>query len=305
MDLENRKILAANLPVLFFLGVVMYNLLFDTEVMGRKAKFDKSAPVYFSHIKMLDTIHLLGDNYIEINLKTQNAVLHRRNDTSLIYRISSGTDRISEGINTTEGFFTVQTKLEVAVSKQFEDAKLLYWLGFNGNIGFHGLQTSGYYAHLGRRPSSHGCVRIGRDDAKDLYTRVKRGTPVIVHYGKYALTPIFSDYKNFVEGYDFLLSNNSRVNKKIFESRLKNLYLGRSLRENRGRLFVDGTTIMKPFGFDIGDYSKVPNNQLRPIILPLKYKFHGDNLIVNAFLPDTNQIPKVDSDSTLSKNYSK
>lgn len=249
---------------------------------------------------MLDTIHLLGDEYIEINLNTQEAVLHRRNDSSLTYRISSGTDRISEGLNTPPGFYTVQTKLEVAVSKQFNNAKLLYWIGFNGNIGFHGLQTSGYYSHLGRRPSSHGCVRIGRDDAKDLYFRVKRGTPVIVHSKEVAVTTVFSNFGSFVEGVDFLLNKRSRINKYIFESRLENLYSGRALRENRGRLFVDGSTIMKPYGFVIGDYDKVPAKQLKPIIFPLNQKFNPDNLFVSSAFPDTIQIEQSEADTTLS-----
>lgn len=249
---------------------------------------------------MLDTIHLLGDEYIEINLNTQEAVLHRRNDSSLTYRISSGTDRISEGLNTPPGFYTVQTKLEVAVSKQFNNAKLLYWIGFNGNIGFHGLQTSGYYSHLGRRPSSHGCVRIGRDDAKDLYFRVKRGTPVIVHSKEVAVTTVFSNFGSFVEGVDFLLNKRSRINKYIFESRLENLYSGRALRENRGRLFVDGSTIMKPYGFVIGDYEKVPPKQLKPIIFPLSQKFNPDNLFVSSTISDTIQIEQAEADSTLS-----
>jgi lipoprotein-anchoring transpeptidase ErfK/SrfK len=50
------------------------------------------------------------------------------------------------------------------------------WIGFNGSVGFHGTKD---LASLGRA-ASHGCVRMDPKDVKDLYTRLRVGTPVIV-----------------------------------------------------------------------------------------------------------------------------
>ncbi len=225
---------------------------------------DNSRPVY-PYIRMLDTIHLLGDEYIEILLKEQLAILHRRNDSSKTYKISTGNPYIPKGMATSTGFFTVQTKLEIATSKQFNNAKLLYWIGFNGNIGFHGLRTSGYYSHLGRRPSSHGCVRIARHDAEDLYRKVHFGTPVIVYKDTPAVRIVFSELKDFSPAEDFLLTENSKINDAIMKARRDNLMKGLALMYNRSRVFHDGKTIMKPRGFDIGLDSLIPDRQKPPI----------------------------------------
>ena len=254
--------------------------------------FCEKPPVYFTHIRMLDTIHLLGDEYIEILLREQLAVLHCRNDSTLTYRVSTGNKYLSKGMATPPGFFTIQTMLEVAVSKQFNNAKLFYWLGFNGNIGFHGLRTSGYYAHLGRRPSSHGCVRIARDDAKSLYRKVHRGTPVIVYSEKPALHIVFSDISEFISGYDFFLTSDSRLNNSIMETRLKYLYKGLALTFNNGRVFMGGKTIMRPRGFDTGLDSLVPPRQQPPLFHWRKPCYSRDKLFVNCAQADTRQ--KVD-----------
>jgi lipoprotein-anchoring transpeptidase ErfK/SrfK len=50
------------------------------------------------------------------------------------------------------------------------------WIGFNGSVGFHGTKD---LASLGRA-ASHGCVRMDPKDVKDLYTRLRVGTPVVV-----------------------------------------------------------------------------------------------------------------------------
>ena len=227
---------------------------------------------------MLDTIHLLGDEYIEILLKKQIAVLHRRNDTALVYKISTGNKYLSKGMATPPGFFTIQTRLEVATSRQFNNAKLFYWLGFNGNIGFHGLKSSGYYYHLGRRPSSHGCVRIARDDAKDLYRRVQKGTPVIVYKDTPAVRIAFADISEFDPESDFFLGSDSRYNNFIMKMRLKYLRQGLALTYNRGRPFLDGKTVMKPRGFVIGIDTLIPERQKPPLYKWRALCIEKDNL---------------------------
>jgi hypothetical protein len=50
------------------------------------------------------------------------------------------------------------------------------WIGFAGSVGFHGTHDLG---SLGGA-ASHGCVRMTVDAVKDLYRRVRIGTPVYV-----------------------------------------------------------------------------------------------------------------------------
>ena len=282
-------IISATLLPLFFAGIAYLYFFAPVTIPEENRIFCEKAPVYFSHIRMLDTIHLLGDEYIEILLDRQLALLHRRNDSILTFKISTGNKYISKGMATPPGFFTIQTMLEVATSRQFNNAKLFYWLGFNGNIGFHGLRTSGYYAHLGRRPSSHGCVRIAREDGKSLYRKVHRGTPVIVYKNKPAIRITFSDYSDFNPEYDFFLTENSRFNQSIMRTRLKYLYKGLALTYNSGRVFIDGKTVMKPRGFDIGLDSLVPNRQKPPVYDSRTLCINKDKLFTGEVLPDTSK----------------
>ncbi|MHC1737398.1 MAG: L,D-transpeptidase [Ignavibacteriaceae bacterium] len=134
-----------------------------------------------------DTLFTSKNSYIVIDLKTQMAQLHRRDSGVYIFPVSSGNPRLIKGEKTREGLFTIKSKMPQWNSRQFDMTLMLNWMGFNYGIGFHALATTGYYSYLGKRPSSHGCVRISRDDAKKLYAVVEFGTPVFVHNGEYSI----------------------------------------------------------------------------------------------------------------------
>lgn len=209
---------------------------------------------------MRDTIFVLDSTFIIIDLKEQMAYLNRRNDTTISYKISSGSDKFLKGINTPTGLFTVQNKTPLAVSRQFNNAELLHWVGFKGNVGFHGLKTSGYYSHLGKRPSSHGCVRIARHDGEDLYNRIKRGTPVMVIDTAPARILAFAEPMKINPERDILLKNNDQWHRSIMDIRMKNLLSGKGL-DNYRRVILDGNTILKPHGFEIGIANHIPKVQ--------------------------------------------
>jgi len=48
------------------------------------------------------------------------------------------------------------------------------WMGFDGSAGIHGTAQ---LSSLGQA-ASNGCVRMAIPDVKDLYRRVRVGTPV-------------------------------------------------------------------------------------------------------------------------------
>jgi lipoprotein-anchoring transpeptidase ErfK/SrfK len=91
-------------------------------------------------------------------------------------RISSG----RKGYDTPGGKFKVHNRSPKAYSQKY-DAWMLNWMGFtpDGNYGIHGLEGSSYERHLGS-VASHGCIRLSRKYAKDLYTRVKVDMPVTI-----------------------------------------------------------------------------------------------------------------------------
>lgn len=90
--------------------------------------------------------------------------------------VSSGT----RGYTTPTGTYHVVNKAPKAYSEKYE-AWMLHWMGLtaDGAYGMHGLEGSSYERLLGR-VASHGCVRLSREYAKDLYSRVRVGLPVKV-----------------------------------------------------------------------------------------------------------------------------
>ncbi len=253
------------IPLCVILLPVITGLFSCGNNVGRINQYD-SDNYYFAYLRAKDTVYLLGNNYIEITLKNQTATLFRRADSSITYKISSGTDMIPEGLVTPDGLYTVQSKSPIATSKQFNDAELFNWIGFNGNVGFHGLKGTGYYWLLGKRPSSHGCVRISREDGAELYKRVSLGSPVLVYHDEPAVVLKFASLKEYKPEKDILLERNYKFNSKLFNNRINSLYNGYALRNNYEKIFIDGKTLMKPGGFNIGSYEKVPSRQFLPLV---------------------------------------
>jgi hypothetical protein len=116
-------------------------------------------------------------DHLIINLATQT--IYECNAVGQVLRtgkVSSG----RSGYTTPTGKYKIWTKSPKAYSQKY-DAWMLNWMGFtsDGNYGIHGLEGSSYERHLGS-VASHGCVRLSRKYAKDLYTRVKKDMPVTI-----------------------------------------------------------------------------------------------------------------------------
>ena len=114
-------------------------------------------------------------DHIVVNLATQT--IYECNIEGRVLkqsRISSG----RRGYDTPPGPYNVVNKSPKAYSQKYS-AWMLNWMGLtsDGGYGMHGLEGSSYERLLGG-VASHGCIRLSRAYAKDLYTRVKVGMPV-------------------------------------------------------------------------------------------------------------------------------
>jgi len=238
-----------------------------------------------------DTLYTMEDNIIEVNLSTQHAKLISRNGLIKEFPISSGTNRIEEGINTREGLFTLHWKSKKIYSEQFDSTVILNWMGFNGGIGFHALLGKRYYRHLGKRNVSHGCVRMSREDAAEMYNIVEKGTPVLVHNGNSAITIAFGEEGTVYKYYDY-----RTLHKKI-SSRFDMIYSGNYFVSNLTKLLIDEQNVLNS-GLPIGDSENLPAKQfLKPDYVYVDYNITDsekleyitsgkvrDNLTINSFL---------------------
>jgi len=129
---------------------------------------------------LVDSISMEGFGQLDhIIVNISNQTIYECNMAGQVLRtskVSSG----RKGFDTPQGKYKVENKSPKAYSQKY-DAWMLNWMAFtpDGNYGMHGLEGSSYERHLGSI-ASHGCVRLSRKYAKDLYTRVKVGMPVTI-----------------------------------------------------------------------------------------------------------------------------
>lgn len=245
-------------------GLVQNNYVF-------KRDNNSGTPLFISYPPLKDTIYILSDYYIKLSLRNQNVEIVFRNDSSVSFNISSGTSRLEKGKDTPTGIYTVQSKSPLAISKQFENAELINWIGFNGNIGFHGLNGNKYYWRLGKAPSSHGCIRISREDGAKLYSMVKRGTPVMVVDSEPARIFAFANPSDFDPNTDIILVEKGLYQSKILGERLQSLYKGNISDAKFGKIFIDGKTVLKSGGYSIGKEENISSYQKLQIMNSFEY----------------------------------
>ncbi len=285
------------LPAILFLGLVFTFDRNEESTEHKQKKIKKLHNVYYPYTAVKDTFYLLNDEYVKVSLKEQTATVVFRNDSSVTYKISSGNGNIEKGLFTPSGFYTVQSKNPKAISKQFDDAELLNWVGFNGNIGFHGLATSGYYGHLGRRPSSHGCLRISRADGAKLYKNVKIGTPVIVYSQEPAVEVRFAKADEIEQNIDFIFQSKDKSTNLFFKNRLNALYKGELFNEFDNKVFFDGSRIIRSRGIDIGSADNLPKFQKVPL-----HGFNTSSYLKDILITNYPNLIYSKNDSNKSKN---
>jgi lipoprotein-anchoring transpeptidase ErfK/SrfK len=142
-------------------------MVLDLASAGETDLDELVALILADHSEVLD--------YIVINLAEQKLYECNVNGDVLSETpISSGT----RGYETPPGEYNVVNKAPKAYREKYE-AWMLHWLGLtaDGGYGIHGLEGSSYERLLGR-VASHGCIRISRDYARELYSRVHVGLPV-------------------------------------------------------------------------------------------------------------------------------
>ena len=280
------------LPIMFCLSVVCHFFFSMPEPKILDYYLQNQNTVYFEYLPFKDTVYYSGNNYITISLIEQKARIIWRGDSVTTFKISSGNQNIKLGQSTPEGFFTVQNKSPLATSKQFDNAELFNWIGFNGNVGFHGLKGSGYYGTLGFRPSSHGCVRISREDGQILYQKVSLGTPVIVYHQEPLRVIKFAKPSEFDPNRDYMIQGTSYFNSKLLNARIENIYKGNALRANNYKIFSDGRLIFRRGMVVNGDIGKVPIRQKMPVVFSPLYFPSRDNarFSQNFIVSDTSKV---------------
>jgi len=126
---------------------------------------------------------LYSGKYIEINLAKQT--LYRFDGEQLVsaHQVSTG----KWSTPTPIGEFNINNKIGRAYSRRY-NLYMPYWMSFiGGKYGIHELPEFANgrkegEGHLGT-PVSHGCIRLGVEEAQQVYDWVEVGTPVVIRKG--------------------------------------------------------------------------------------------------------------------------
>lgn len=215
------------------------------------------APEEFSK-GLRDTVYTDKDIWLEMRIDEQQLYAHHRDGRVIKYPVSSGNPHASKSVESRPGLFAIFFKTEVHLSSQFNNARMNYFMPYNMGIGFHGLPGTGYYGHLGVRPSSHGCIRMRNEDVKVLFGQCEIGTLVLSHRGKSARIVAFApkDFKN-----DLQYTKDDYLNMLAYN--MGAIMEGKYFENPRKRFILDGTVIPKS-GVNVISTDDIPEKQALP-----------------------------------------
>lgn len=123
----------------------------------------------------------IGDTYVEVNITNQHLWFYKNG--KLITQGDVVTGDSSKGYSTNLGTYALNYKQKEAtlIGPNYE-AKVTYWMPFNGNIGIH--DASWRYSFGGeiyKGNGTHGCVNSPSYLAKTIFENIEEGTPIICY----------------------------------------------------------------------------------------------------------------------------
>lgn len=122
-----------------------------------------------------------GDTYVEINLTAQHLFVYKDGEKVMESDFVSG--NTSRKMGTPAGVYgiTYKERYGVLVGETYEST-VAYWMPFNGDIGLHdAIWKTQFGSNFYQTDGSHGCINLPYLVAKQIYSLVEKGTPVICY----------------------------------------------------------------------------------------------------------------------------
>lgn len=122
-----------------------------------------------------------GDTYVEINLSAQHLFVYKDGKKVMESDFVSG--NTSRKWGTPAGIYgiTYKERYGVLVGETYEST-VAYWMPFNGDIGLHdAIWKTQFGSDFYTTDGSHGCINLPYLVAKQIYSLIEKGTPVICY----------------------------------------------------------------------------------------------------------------------------
>lgn len=234
----------------FFLILLIHSLFFTGLALSESLLRNKKQNSFSRYNNIRDTIYTFSNYIIEVYLPEQKIYVHYRDGKLMEFLCSTGNPRLEKGVETPEGIFVIQNKARKVYSTQFDSTLMLNWMGFNWNIGFHALLGKSYYKYLGKRVSSHGCIRLSHETSEFLYKIISVGTPVFIHSGKSARVVAFADSSE-----NFTIPDKKNLTKYLNENLF---YLQNGLYQNKRHKLIINEKNLDHNGIKLGKVEQIP-----------------------------------------------
>ena len=123
----------------------------------------------------------IGNTYVEINLTKQYLWFYK--DGKLITHGPIVTGNPNRGYSTGVGVYMLNYKEKESTLRGHNyEAKVTYWMPYNGNIGIHDATWRySFGGSIYKRNGSHGCVNAPLYLAKRIFDNIDEGTPIICY----------------------------------------------------------------------------------------------------------------------------
>ncbi|MBS4538981.1 L,D-transpeptidase/peptidoglycan binding protein [Clostridium sp. D2Q-11] len=123
----------------------------------------------------------IGNTYVEINITRQHLWFYK--DGKLITHGPIVTGNPNKGYSTKVGVYMLNYKEKGSTLRgQNYEAKVTYWMPFNGNIGIHDARWRySFGGDIYIKNGSHGCVNAPLYLAKKIFDNIEDGTPIICY----------------------------------------------------------------------------------------------------------------------------
>lgn len=125
----------------------------------------------------------IGNSYVEIDLTNQHLYLYQDGKIVVESDFVSG-DMTKSGRMTPPGVFGLTYKTTNATLRGEDyETPVNYWMPFNGNIGMHDATWRRKFGgEVFITNGSHGCINLPLKNAKEIYSYISTGFPVICYY---------------------------------------------------------------------------------------------------------------------------
>jgi len=208
--------------------------------------------------KIKDTVYTKLDSWLELRIDQQMLYQHWRDGRIYRYPVSTGNKYLSRSTDSKPGLFVIFYKNAHHMSSQYNNADMYHFMPFNQGIGFHSMNGTGYYAALGKMPSSHGCIRMRHDDVRKIFNDSPIGTIVLAHNGYTARTVGFAP-----EDFEDTVQYTKEEIKYRLAKNLHNILTGNYYTKERYYIVLD-PKIVPSSGIYISYNKKIPPKQNLP-----------------------------------------